>query len=560
MFCITKSDETQPLISHVTSRRQEQLSKTFAYNIDSVNNTIKSQKLVREAIKTLPRGQSSVERKNNLIKVTQNKSDLIRFQQELLSTAENILKHVDLSTEVLATISDKLKQLTSEPNRLIQSRELLQAKKFEEKLIKIIHHEMLNSNNRISLKDVGKLFQKELSRHLNNKDWHTIETALSYGNSQYSFILTPASQMKYCGDNHEIFCDNSYKGKGICSKSAEETTHAVNLWLSEVKDNNQSTLFSGIRHGVLSPYALPERSAARLQGAKNRAKEVVMAALFAKPELYKRALNHEEVTLRIASTSLLTYLGKEKGMLDDQVAAWKMLNNDGVIKLNIKNEKGEAQEVKVKLDIAIFNFGVNELAFSIPKVISQNDNLNKTALAKILGPNYLINNEVGGWVGHYLSEHPHASNRYKVEELCQQIKEIWKKKSYRYDGNEPYKIAQRIAMLAYEIGAVPCWNCKSGKDRTGMLDAEIKREAINYHQGYRLSKPGAKLTNEEKKLFQGVLLYSGNKQVQECNTGVAGNKVTKDLPFMLRPLALSYKTRIGDEVIRRQVQGFSSLV
>ncbi|MDI6963994.1 inositol phosphate phosphatase SopB, partial [Escherichia coli] len=69
------------------------------------------------------------------------------------------------------------------------------------------------------------------------------------------------------------------------------------------------------------------------------------------------------------STSLLTYLGKEKGMLDDQVAAWKMLNNDGVIKLNIKNEKGEAQEVKVKLDIAIFNFGVNELAFSIPKVM-----------------------------------------------------------------------------------------------------------------------------------------------------------------------------------------------
>ncbi|WP_458047775.1 inositol phosphate phosphatase SopB [Providencia stuartii] len=560
MCCITKSDETQPLIYHVTSRRQEQLSKTFAYNIDSVNNTIKSQKLVREAIKTLPRGQSSEERKNNLTNVTQDKKDLIRFQQELLSTAENILKHLDLSTEVLATISDKLKQLTCEPNRLIQSRELLQAKKLEEKLIKIIHHEMLNSNNRISLKDVGKLFQKELSRHLNNKDWHTIETELSYGNSEYSFILTPASQMKYCGGNHEIFCDNSYKGKGVCSKSAEETTHAVNLWLSEVKDNNQSTLFSGIRHGVLSPYALPERSAERLQGAKNRAKEVVMAALFAKPELYKRALNHEEVTLRIAPTSLLTYLGKEKGMLDDQVAAWKMLNNDGVIKLNIKNEKGEAQEVKVKLDIAIFNFGVNELAFSIPKVISQNDNLNKTALAQILGCNYLINNEVGGWVGHYLSEHPHASNRHKVEELCQQIKEIWKKKSYRYDGNEPYKIAQRIAMLAYEIGAVPCWNCKSGKDRTGMLDAEIKREAINYHQGYSLSKPGAKLTNEEKKLFQGVLLYSGNKEVQECNTGVAGNKVTKDLPFMLRPLALSYKTRIGDEVIRRQVQGFSSLV
>lgn len=97
MCCIIKSDETQPLISHVTSRRQEQLSKTFAYNIDSVNNTIKSQKLVREAIKTPPRGQSSEERKNNLTNVTQDKKDLIRFQQELLSTAENILKHLDLS-------------------------------------------------------------------------------------------------------------------------------------------------------------------------------------------------------------------------------------------------------------------------------------------------------------------------------------------------------------------------------------------------------------------------------------------------------------------------------
>ncbi len=42
-----------------------------------------------------------------------------------------------------------------------------------------------------------------------------------------------------------------------------------------------------------------------------------------------------------------------------------------------------------------------------------------------------------------------------------------------YEG-DPYKLASRLQELAYRIGAVPAFNCKSGKDRTGQCDVEVK--------------------------------------------------------------------------------------
>lgn len=81
-------------------------------------------------------------------------------------------------------------------------------------------------------------------------------------------------------------------------------------------------------------------------------------------------------------------------------------------------------------------------------------------------------------MGDYLSQHPSAENAQKVRTLSQQLKAIWANKTHHHDGGEPYKAALHVALLANEIGAMPCWNGKSGKDRTGMLDAEIKRETV----------------------------------------------------------------------------------
>ncbi|EKT57290.1 inositol phosphate phosphatase SopB [Providencia burhodogranariea DSM 19968] len=93
-----------------------------------------------------------------------------------------------------------------------------------------------------------------------------------------------------------------------------------------------------------------------------------------------------------------------------------------------------------------------------------------------------------------------------------------------------------------------------------MLDTEIKREVIKVHQGHSLSKPGHKLSNNEKKLLQEVLMHSGNFEIQKQNTGVGGNKVIRDLPLIFKPIQLSYKERVGDNFIWKKIQGLSSIV
>ncbi|HAR8881347.1 inositol phosphate phosphatase SopB, partial [Salmonella enterica] len=61
-----------------------------------------------------------------------------------------------------------------------------------------------------------------------------------------------------------------------------------------------------------------------------------------------------------------------------------------------------------------------------------------------------------------------------------------------------------------------------------------------------------------QKIFQKVLLNSGNLEIQKQNTGGAGNKVMKNLsPEVLN---LSYQKRVGDENIWQSVKGISSLI
>lgn len=259
-------------------------------------------------------------------------------------------------------------------------------------------------------------------------------------------------------------------------------------------------------------------------------------------------------------------------MIKDQILAWRSLSQNDTLSLNVRDENGNKKDIKVKLDIAVFSFGVNEVALNMtaPKEIfnklSKNvdsklvKNTNKENLKKLFGDKFLEHGSLGGWVKEYLLKNPNAQNKEYVNNISHQIREIWNKKQYNEDGGEPYKMVKRIAVLTNELDAVACWNCKSGKDRTGMLDAEIKHEVINHHQGYSLSAVAAKRSASENKLFSEVLKHGGNLEVQEKNTGVAGNKVIKALPAILKSMALSYNKNIDNKSVWLQVKGLSSLV
>ncbi|EAW2447325.1 type III secretion system effector inositol phosphate phosphatase [Salmonella enterica subsp. diarizonae serovar 61:l,v:1,5,7] len=482
---------------------------------------------------------------------------IYNLQHDLLTVAATILDRQD---PVLMSMANQMELAKVKTDRPATKQEEAAAKALKKNLIELIAKQQQSG---LPAKEAYRLaaatFRDAQVKHLNSQPWQTIKNTLTHNGHQYTNTQLPAADMKI--GTQDIF-PSAYQGKGVCSWDTKNIHHANNLWMSTVsahEDGKDKTLFCGIRHGVLSPYDVKD-PLLRQAGAENKAKEVLTAALFSKPDLLTRALEGEAVNLKLVSVGLLTasnVLGKEGTMVEDQMRAWQSLTQPRkMIHLKIRNKDGELQTVKIKPEIAAFNVGVNELALKLGFGLKTSDSYNVEALHQLLGNDLRPEAKPGGWVGDWLAQYP---NNYKVVNiLARQIKDIWKNNLHHKDGGEPYKLAERLAMLANEIDAVPAWNCKSGKDRTGMMDSEIKREIICLHQTHTLNAPGSLPDRSGQEIFQKVLLNSGNLEIQKQNTGGAGNKVMKNLsPEVLN---LSYQKRVGDENIWQSVKGISSLI
>ncbi|VVO48113.1 type III secretion system effector inositol phosphate phosphatase [Pseudomonas fluorescens] len=484
---------------------------------------------------------------------------LFELQRNRVDAAALALGHIGADQSLLKQLSHQLEASRFKEDRPATKAELKAAAHLDKDLLELIASQFRKAllSPKEAMREAKIAFHNAGQEVLNTKVWSKVETSFQHNGKHYACTQLPAAQMKLGKEN--IF-PVSYGGHGVCSSSTCDGTHATNLWTSEIRaacGGPEQVLFKGVRHGILSPYGLEKGSIPREEGARNRAYEVVIAALFARPDLLKDALAGEEVPLRLVSTSLVTGgLWHERDMLNDQVNAWRDLGRVQPLVLSLMGDDGELRDVKIRLQVAAFNFGVNELALKFYLGQTQSDGFNATAMNQLLGDDLRLIAKPGGWVGEYLAREPKPDNVDRVWLLSLQLKDIWADKSHNRDGGEPYKAAMRAALLAFEIGAVPCWNCKSGKDRTGMLDAELKREAVALHQKGGLSAPGSPLTKDDQRLLQQTLLHGGNMEVQAYNTGAPGNKVMKDLPAM----NLSYHERVGDVEVWNQAQGLSGMV
>ena len=112
-----------------------------------------------------------------------------------------------------------------------------------------------------------------------------------------------------------------------------------------------------------------------------------------------------------------------------------------------------------------------------------------------------------------------------AQELTRQIAEIHNEGKQKIAGQEPYKMPTRLAVLAEMFGVKVMFNCKSGKDRTGELDAEIKH--FKLQMGLTGQVPHYERTRSasEKAQFHEVVTHSGNFEMQRLNTGYAGYKL-----------------------------------
>jgi hypothetical protein len=299
------------------------------------------------------------------------------------------------------------------------------------------------------------------------------------------------------------------------------------------------------------------------QGALNRAREVFILEMTRNPELLKQIAKGEEVLF--TSVGLLTpdnlrhqlhklfgfsASGDEKEMVAIQAQAWDDLRNEIIAKRIEINGKA------VIAEIIDFNIGVNKGAtvLATNPIIGEavsgseyaNSRVNNKSRIKLqtTTTNRLakMQTKLNEKNFQRTSNPPTNSADLKkldneikalsrdiatIKELSTQIEAMWEDGSYREAGNEPYKLASRVALLSHLLGGGTVFNCKSGKDRTAQLDAEVKFLAFQIRTSNgKVPKPDRKRTNLEKIQFATFIFFDeSRRKMQEFNTGYGGSKL-----------------------------------
>ena len=377
---------------------------------------------------------------------------------------------------------------------------------------------------------------------LNERPWPVICKTLSasVGNRPVEITSTilPAEQLGHSPQSPRGPIAGSYPESvhGYMCHSAS-AKHAVNLAVSKLTVADPAgapkLAFCGVRHGVHCAWEIRDAQA-RAEANAHRVEETVIAAFMAKYSVPENARPLPQpgpdgvvtVDLDITSVALLTpdktrhwishgSAKDERRMLMDQTDAWDAVSRNGV------TFQFNGRQVRVKPHVVTFNVGVNEGAVKLSGIAPNraggwdiSDEMNKRAFET-------FTNEVMTFVNDKTAD---ANARAAALALFNQCRNVFVLKDERTDSHDAYKVAARLAVLSQLIGKVPCWNCKSGKDRTGEMDVECKFLSVLIARGEDIPKPGAKLTEEQKGLFRAIALQGGNFEIQKMNVGVAGFK------------------------------------
>ena len=367
---------------------------------------------------------------------------------------------------------------------------------------------------------------------------------------RYTNSLTPARDLS------PEFAQ-SYQGiQGVSSLSNAEPRHVVNLWKTEFKPEVGQYSFSGIRHGVHDAFKIKDPQE-RLAAADRRVNEFIQASVQSAPGLLKKnsdgTYNFDIVSVAVLTPSSIN--GEDK-MLVHQLSAYRRANEAGQtqpLDISIRRDNGETEIVKVRPNIIGFNTGVNSWALSrVPWKAANSvatwrlsERANEPAMRAFIGSDR-ADQPIGGIVGQAIerlsaqqvSPETSPADRVRlinklatINQLVSQIREIrnasaLSSTSHRQIGDEPYKLPVRLLALANEIGASPAFNCKSGKDRTGQLDVEVKDfySYLNAWDG-EVRDINHKRRDAEVDNFRKIFEQSGTREIQKFNTSIPGSKV-----------------------------------
>ena len=384
---------------------------------------------------------------------------------------------------------------------------------------------------------------------VNREGWKTISKPLILRDAGQQLKceshIKPAANMRFHAEETEMQdagardpFENSYKGGACSSPTKTRTDHALNLHQSSLRMSGQpKALYAGIRSGTMAAQKLKDPEE-RAKASDNWAKEIVTSALVHKleqsPSLYSHIKTGEPIAINLGSTSLLTpdllrskthFSDNERLLQSEQYNALHRLanSNDPLV---VYDAEGNQHEIKIALDVAAMNVGVNTLSLNnmiegVTQSRSKADEYMQTGLEKLMG-SLDSSQPLKGWAGQWLAENPDSPDAATIKQLCHQIRHIYNAKLHHHEGQDAYKLVVRIQLLLHSINAVPHFNCKSGKDRTGEADARIKEFAFEVSRaGGTVPEPESSWTMERKEQVQAFLYGAGEQEVLMNNVGDA---------------------------------------
>ena len=425
-------------------------------------------------------------------------------------------------------------------------------------------------------------FHRVQVHELNRKGWQAFHREFSDPFDPHCSMTS--EQVPAC-EMGKIFTAPYAKGTGVSCVDIENTTHANNLWKSRFTIKGRA-VFNGIRHGIADAAGI-KNPALRRRAARKKAEEILIAALASKPELYEQALQAAAgrataPRLLTTSTSLVTTgkgSRKERKMQEQQNKAFQALikkAKGNLLELEVPGADGQPRKVKFELKLSRFNIPVNVGGVGPLQAVTSGRRLqramNKPAMAELVGKGRGVGGDTAFHLRHldwqikqkleqkmrsgpeqqlFLDREIRQLEQEKriVNQLAQQVKDIYRRGAHHHEGHDTYKLASRIVYLTHLIDGVPLYNCKSGKDRTGMLDAEVKLLMTQTERDGQVPQPG-RLSFRDRALLRTILRNTGNHEVQKINVAALGYKTE-----MIR----SVTERVGDPEVRKEVRGLSQV-
>jgi len=317
----------------------------------------------------------------------------------------------------------------------------------------------------------------------------------------------------------------------------------------------------------------------RRAASLNRAREAAQAAMAALPDeeiirLVLQSQRGDPVTVRLTSVSLMTpdrwrtlgsYKGNERSMWHDQRQAWDdlealkgidmpmpaidesgQLRRDEQGRLLMARSGGEnspPRQMQVKFEVAALNVPVNEQGTGgkgmefVLGAHAETDADNRRAMQRLLGATPQAWAACGpgqapagvtGWLrGQLASDGVPEREKTILRTLAAQIGTLYASDAHQSAGNDPYKLATRLIVLASRLGGPTATliNCKSGKDRTSAAETQARQMVIEIATTGVVPPLDAPVTETRSRQLGAIHASGGSTQVQARNTGLGGTKL-----------------------------------